>query len=467
MNSYQRALYLFALRSDDSSSLFYHISIMDKLPSELIPNIINRLTCGQDLQNAKSAYRAFGPCANRRLFQHLTVWIQKASLDRYVDLSGICVSNAPSDFLIHLSVTVLTPGIRLMNISRSDHLRRHVRSISIGPEMLGSTNTSWSHFLGLLHMQKYDPIRYELPNPLAFNGLGQPIQDDYWTRDRLEAGWRMQNNLSHEHGTLLSTDAYEECLTVVFSNLPNLRAISIQSLSGDDYQISWGMRSYVNQIPSWPYHIQKLDAEPMTWYQLDILCRAAARANPMLEKIEFGHDAYSQDLGSGRAIFSEADLACATIAFQHVKVLKMDMPRGIRGLVDAPEMEQMNIAEFISSMPLLESLELTDNYQAEEIVLRLSETPAFPKLLTLRLTKFRCFGDDLIQFVWNHSSTLKELEITDCVVPVECLESCFETLDQGLMLEEYSISLIEDEGNLEEEERIVYLPAFAFKERGR
>ncbi|KAH8804463.1 hypothetical protein F5884DRAFT_754073 [Xylogone sp. PMI_703] len=380
------------------------------LPIDLLQIVIEHLSL-KDLQAVRLVCKTFERCAVSKLFYHVRVWMQSQSLER------------------------------LLNISRCDNIRQHVKRLSIGLELLETNAPSKSLFLQRLYHQTV-PLSQRVSEPLSFDNIGQYTENQDWTPRLVLTAYNTYVKLIEEQKLLEETGMDSISLAVAFAGLHNLQSVVIQSTNFEQInsdQLFKDVRELQNLIFLCPYINQIFRPSDTGRIHFRNFLRAASVNSLKILELIITDDR--------RFVIPEnlrvhpGDLLMCKKAIAHIRRLYIELPQyNHQGEYIAGYFENQ-LGVFIQSMSLLEDLTIIARSSSSYVPWLTTWEPfRIPLLRTISVQCIDFIEDDLFQFMERHAETLRVVELSAIEMRDGSFSSLFKRMRDTLNLERLTLS---------------------------
>ncbi|RDW74796.1 hypothetical protein BP6252_05938 [Coleophoma cylindrospora] len=306
-----------------------------------------------------------------------------------------------------------------MNISRCDHIRKHVKNLTLSFELLQKEPATQECYLyWLYHQQVFQCaslLQTAPPRPLTFANIGPAVRRSDWTFDRVSTAYDSYKLRVEEQKTMEALGMDVVVLAAAFARLDNLRGIHIKS----DYygQINIGPtespRDIVNlqkEILLSPFYTRRSRLRDVGRLHLRDLIRAASVAGPKITDINISA---SVDMMSPRILaLRPEDLHMACLAFQYVKRFYFSLPDYSTTPEDIHIFATGQLARLIQAMPNLEELTLVSaTFTCPIPWAAVFGTGRWGSLCVLDLQCFDFHETEFMEFLIRHKSTLHTVKL--------------------------------------------------------
>ncbi|KAH8800169.1 hypothetical protein F5884DRAFT_904875 [Xylogone sp. PMI_703] len=382
------------------------------LPIDLLQIVIEHLSL-KDLQAVRLVCKTFERCAVSKLFYHVRVWMQSQSLER------------------------------LLNISRCDNIRQHVKRLSIGLELLETNAPSKSLFLQRLYHQNHPvPLSQRVSEPLSFDNIGWYTENRDWTPRLVLAAYNAYVKLIEEQKLFEETGMDSISLAAAFANLHNLQSVIIQSTNFGQInsdQLFTDVRELQNLILLCPYINQIFRPLDTGRIHFRNFLRAASVSSLKISELFITDDRRFVTPENLRV--HPGDLLMCKKAVAHIRRLYIELPQyNHQGEYIAGYFENQ-LGVFIQSMPLLEDLTIIARSSSSYVPWLTTWEPfRIPLLRTISVQCIDFIEDDLFQYMERHAETLRVVELSAIEMRDGSFSSLFKRMRNTLNLERLTLS---------------------------
>ncbi|PQE17753.1 F-box domain cyclin protein [Rutstroemia sp. NJR-2017a BVV2] len=359
-------------------------SILDVLPTEIIVMICGLLREGD-----------FPPDSLSKKYIPEAKALPRDALCNFRLASKDCAAAATSYLFRHLHILYTKRSFQnLLDISKSAHLAKHVRSICYEPRILHAG---------------FDKYEYTDYYETAMEGIEQPISSDI----RMEQGWDAYKKMVNEQHFIRKTAWDAAIFTLSIPRFTCLDAITIDTKCVPSYRALQSMPPPFDRDAS----LHESPCDPMIMAKVrkptNAILVATALANVNLVTLRIclvPEELLSSLYGTKNVILP---------FFKHIRHLSLNLgpfppPHGhgtMKGLIDllrfAPGLESLSIKFAISS-----------RFEPPIVWDKGIEGLVFPSLQKLELSSLPCRPSSFMNFFKRHAATLKHIVLESmCLVP--------------------------------------------------
>ncbi|KAH8807901.1 hypothetical protein F5884DRAFT_790411 [Xylogone sp. PMI_703] len=382
------------------------------LPIDVLQIVVEHLS-PKDLQTARLVCKTLEICAVSKLFYHVRVWMQSQSLER------------------------------LLSISRCDRIRKHVKRISIGLELLETNAPSKSLFLQRLYHQKHSvPLPQRASQPLSFENIGWYMGNQDWTPELVSTAYNAYTKLIEEQRLFEEIGMDSIGLGAAFANLPNLQSVVLQSTNFgqmDPEQLPKDVRELRNRVLLCPYTSQIFRSSDTGRIHFRNFLRAVSVNNLKILELSIADD--WKFVMPENLRLHPGDLVMCRKAVAHIRRLYLKLPQyNHQGEYVAGFFENQ-LGVLMQSMPLLEDLTIVARSSSSYVPwLTAWEPLRIPLLRTISVQCIDFAEDDLFRYMERHAETLRVVELSAIEMRNGSFSSLFERMRGALNLERLTLS---------------------------
>ncbi|PVH74333.1 hypothetical protein DL98DRAFT_658814 [Cadophora sp. DSE1049] len=358
---------------------------MYALPLDLLRSIIQHIP-KRDLPALRLACHSLDRPAAESLYCNTTVWIQRQSLER------------------------------LLNIAHSG-VGRHVKRLTLGFELLPRELPKPESYLSWLYHQHCREFPSDPPPPpypvLTFANIGDLTGRTDWTEDRMLEAYGQYGRMIEEQQFMEVTGMDVVSLAASLSRLDNLHSIVIKA---DYYNEGRSLADFPRDIslllekalliPYYNRHIRKDQGRR----HLRNIIRATAAATVKVTELAISD---SDNIMATRVLsLRPEDLKIADFAFQHVKKFYFKLPDFTANASDEKIFAGGQLAQLIQAMGCLEELTLvSSSYNPYVPWEAICGTKRLASLRVLDLQSFDFQEQEFMEFLLRHKTTLRVLKL--------------------------------------------------------